>query len=136
MYGHEGNWRRPREWKEWVDAPGSQQMRLFREVVTGCEGWWEMEPDQGILAAGARSGFELNIAARSRVGRWLMVYVSEPGSVTVQLDAIRGAGKARGMWIDPRDGRGMSAGTYAARGVQEFASPKGWEDAVLLVEGA
>jgi hypothetical protein len=45
------------------------------------------------------------------------------------------AGKeAKASWIDPRTGDSASAGIFPNRGVQTFATPEGWEDALLVLE--
>ena len=36
--------------------------------------------------------------------------------------------------IDPRTGDGQEVGRFGNRGTQVFAPPKGWEDALLVVE--
>ena len=134
VYGHNDNWMTATKWKEWVDSPGAESMKVFKEIMTSCEEWWEIVPDQSIIVEGARGGFELNLAARAGSGRWAMVYVSEPSKVSVRLDGIRGSGKARAQWIDPRNGERKEAGTLETKGVGEFTTPAGWEDAVLFIE--
>ena len=134
VYGHNDNWTSPMSWKEWMDSPGSANLRVFREVITSCDEWWNMIPDQSVFESGEGSGYELNTAARSAAGRWMLAYLSEPSTVSVRLDALGAGGKLRAHWIDPTSGGRTPAGTFAAAGTQVFTSPEGWEDAVLLVE--
>ena len=134
VYGHNDNWYSPMDYERWLDAPGSRHLQVFREVVTSCDEWWNMVPDQSIFASGARSGYELNTAARSGTGRWMLAYLSEPATVTVGLGAVDAGSRARAHWIDPTNGERTPIGTFAARSTQVFTSPRGWEDAVLLAE--
>ncbi len=39
-----------------------------------------------------------------------------------------------GRWIDPRDGSSQAAGPLTSAGVQAFAAPPDWEDALLLIQ--
>ena len=134
VYGHNDNWTSPMSRQQWMDSPGSASLRVFREVITSCDEWWNMIPDQSVFESGEGSGYELNTAARSAAGRWMMAYLSEPTTVSVRLAALGAAGKLRAHWIDPTSGGRTPAGTFAAAGTQVFTSPKGWKDAVLLVE--
>ena len=134
VYGHNDSWKAPMSWEQWIDSLGSKHLEVFREVITSCDEWWNMIPDQSVFASGTGSGYSLNTAARSARGRWILAYLSEPSTVSVRLDAITAGSKVRAHWIDPTSGDRRSAGMFAARSSQFFASPQGWEDAVLLVE--
>ena len=134
VYGHNDNWYSPMDYERWLDSPGSRHLQVFREVVTSCDEWWNMVPDQSIFASGVRSGYELNTAARSDAGRWMLAYLSEPATVSVGLGAVDAGSKVRAHWIDPTNGERTPIGTFAAGSTQVFTSPRGWEDAVLLAE--
>ena len=134
-YGHDGNWRSPTTWQQWMDSPGSCDLKLFREIITSCLQWWDLVPDQSMLLAGARSGFELNAAARSASGRWALVYLSEPSTVTVRLDGVANVATVHAEWIDPRTGERTPAGTFVPGGNAEFTTPLGWDDALVYMEG-
>ena len=134
VYGHNDAWKSPLAWEQWLDAPGSRHLRLFREIMLSCDGWWDLVPDPSLLTRGVRSGEALNTAARSAAGDWLLVYLSEPGEVSVRLDALVGGDRAQATWIDPSSGERRPAGAFRAGGVQDFCSPRGWEDALLRVD--
>ena len=134
VYGHNDCWMYPERWQEWLQAPGAGYLKIFRQIITSCEGWWDLIPDQSLFASGAGEGFHLNAAARDADGRWLLAYLSEPCTVSLRLDALR-AGQATAWWIDPTSGERTPAGDFTAAGVESFTSPAGWEDAVLLVVG-
>jgi hypothetical protein len=50
------------------------------------------------------------------------------------MNKIAAGAEVRAMWIDPRTGQSTAAGRFAATGVQSFATPDGWEDALLILE--
>jgi hypothetical protein len=135
VYGHNDNWQAPLRWEEWIDAPGAQHLRVFRDVVTSVPHWWNLIPDPSLLVSGAGSGYSLNMAARSAVGDWVLAYLSEPSTVTLRLDALAGR-TIRAHWIDPTTGARTPAGTVATTGPASFTSPPGWEEDAILLVGA
>ena len=135
VYGHNDSWQAPGDWKQWIDSAGAGHLGVFREVVTSIDGWWEMIPDPSIIASGVGSGYSLNAACRSGTGRWILVYLSEPSTVSLRLDAITAGSEVRACWIDPTSGEQSSVGAFSTESCPTFTSPQGWEDAVLLVEG-
>ncbi len=134
VYGHNEAWQAPRSFEAWIDAPGSRHLRVFKDIITAQEGWWDLIPDQMLFAGGAGSGYSLNVAARSADGRWAMVYLSEPSTVTLRLEPIAPNGRVVATWVNPASGDRMPAGNHEVHGVVSFTCPSGWEDAVLLVE--
>jgi len=134
VYGHNDAWSNPMRWQQWTAAEGASDLRVFRDVITSIDGWWDLVPDQSLYTAGAGSGFSLNVAARSSEGQWILAYLSEPSTVSVRLDTIVAAGDMRASWIDPRTGDRQCGRTIASDDTQDFASPRGWEDAILFVE--
>ena len=131
VYGHNDNWIKPRAWKEWIDSPGSGFLKVFREIITSCDGWWDMIPDQTIFIKGQGEGFALNTAARSQNGDWILAYLSEPSTVTLRLDDIKSGSGVNAYWIDPKSGDRKPAGVYSVDDTPSFTTPEGWEDAVL-----
>ena len=66
-----------------------------------------------------------------------MVYLAAKTTVSVNLDKLTApavSGKATATWIDPRTGNSLPAGNSPAKGAQEFSTPQGWEDALLVLE--
>lgn len=132
-YGHNDSWRVLPTWKEALDAPGAGQLGILKQIFLARDEWWELVPDQTLLAAGGRTeGTVLNLAARHRDGRWAMVYLADPASFSVRLDRL--AGPAEASWIDPRSGASQDAGRFVPNGVASFATPDGWEDALLVLD--
>jgi hypothetical protein len=135
VYGHDWNHLFPTKWKEWIDSPGSKQIGVFRNVVTGLNKWWEVIPDQSIIVDGWGSGTELNAAAHASAGDWAMVYLSTRCAAMVRMDVIKTSERVAASWINPVNGEKTRIGEFRYEDVREFVTPAGWEDAVLLVEG-
>lgn len=134
VYGHNDAWRSPSSWEKWLDSSGSSHLQVFKEIITSCDEWWNLIPDQSILASGAGSGYVLNTVARSATGRWILVYLSDSSTVAICLDAITASRRACAQWIDPTSGAREPAGMFATTNTQSFTCPQGWQDAILLVE--
>ena len=134
VYGHNESWQHPRDWDRWLDSPGSRDLQVFKEAITSLDTWWEMVPDASIMVADAGSGDAINTAARSKSGRWAVVYLGEPCALTVRLDAITASDGVVVRWVDPRTGEHAAVGRFPASGAQRLTPPESWQDALLVVE--
>ncbi len=133
-YGHNDSWRVWATWKHALDSPGAVQMGILKKVFLGLGEWWHLVPDPSVFAAGGQTqGRILNLAGRHKDGQWVMVYLAGKASFSVNMDKVRGA-KVNARWIDPRTGGSTAAGRFANAGAQSFATPEGWEDAILILE--
>jgi hypothetical protein len=131
-YGHNDSWRVLPTWKQALDAPGAAQLGILKRIFLARDEWWELVPDQALLAEGGRiEGRVLNLAARHGDGHWAMVYLADPASVSVRLDKL--ASPVDALWIDPRTGESQAAGPFPNTGVAPFTTPHGWEDALLVL---
>ena len=133
-YGHNDSWRVLPTWKKALDAPGAVQLRVLKKIFTGLNEWWYLVPDQSIFATGGQTaGQVLNLAARHKDGKWVMVYLGSQASFSINTNKLAAA-KVRARWIDPRTGDATGAGSFTNTGVQSFSTPSGWEDALLILE--
>jgi hypothetical protein len=64
-----------------------------------------------------------------------MVYSADTTSFSVNMNKLS-AVRIQACWIDPRTGESASIGVFGNTGVQRFATPAGWEDALLVLERA
>jgi hypothetical protein len=136
-YGHNDSWRVLPTWKQALDAPGAVQMGHLRRAFEARQEWWRLVPDPTIFAAGGNTtGTVLNLAARHAEGKWIMVYLGANAPCSIHLSKLGGAERAVATWIEPRSGEAAAIGSFATRGVQRFAPPEGWEDALLILEPA
>ena len=133
IYGHNDCWVKPLAWNTWIGAPGAESLRVFREAITSCPGWWELLPDQSLFAAGAGEGPALNVAARSPDGGRILAYISESSRVDMRAGGLSHPTPSA-TWIDPVSGARHPAGAVAAGEVLHFETPSGWRDALLLIE--
>jgi len=133
-YGHNDSWRVLPTWKQALDAPGVGQLRILKKVFQGLDEWWYLVPDQSIFATGGQTqGQILNLAARHKDGKWVMVYLGSKASFSVHMDKVA-APKVSARWIDPKTGDATAAGRFPNTGISSFSTPDGWEDAVLILE--
>ncbi len=134
-YGHNDSWRMLPTWKRALDAPGAVQMEILRKAFEARPEWWQLVPDQTILVRGGKTdGTVLNLAARHRDGKWLMVYLGAKATFAIDRSKIAGERQASAFWIDPRTGKSLSIGEVPNSGVQQLTTPEGWEDSLLIVE--
>jgi len=134
-YGHNDMWRKKPAWRESLNAPGVGQMSILKELLTS-RAWWKLIPDQKLFVSGQGSGKTLNVAARSSDGDLIIVYLSSPVEVTINLNNITSGLSAHAEWVDPRSGLRSSIGQFPTTGPQTFTPPETYEDALLLLDGA
>jgi Protein of unknown function (DUF4038)/Putative collagen-binding domain of a collagenase len=134
-YGHNDSWRVLPTWKQALDAPGAVQMGILKRVFTDRQEWWNLVPDQTIFANGGNTnGQVLNLAARHKDGRWVMAYLADKASVSIDMATLTAGSKAKAYWVDPRTGESAPIGSVPNRGQRAFETPAGWEDALLILE--
>jgi hypothetical protein len=134
-YGHNDSWRVLPTWKHALDAPGAVQMGILRKIFEARAEWWHLVPDQSILAGGGQTnGKVLNLAARHKDGKWLMVYLGDKATIGIDRSKFTGGSLASASWTDPRTGESVAIGEFPNSGLQRLTTPDGWEDALLLFE--
>jgi hypothetical protein len=133
-YGHNDSWRVLPTWKKALDAPGAAQLGILKRIFMARKEWWLLVPDQSVLASGGQTeGDLLHLAARHEGGKWAMVYLADKATFSVNMDKLTG-GEVKALWIDPRTGDAVPAGTFPNKGQRSFPTPDGWEDALLVLE--
>jgi hypothetical protein len=132
VYGHNESWQKPREWQEWIDAPGAQNLAVFRQVITSLPEWWLAIPDQSLINNKIVPPGVINAAFRTPSGEWALAYLSQPCRFTLNQPLLPDPGKIRMEWIDPQSGEQTRLPSNDASG--EISTPSGWQDALLLVQ--
>ena len=136
-YGHNDSWRVLPTWKESLYAPGAVQMGVLKKIFLDRKEWWYLVPDQSIFASGGNvSGQVLNLAARHKDGKWVMVYLGSKSTFSINMSKISVAEKVNAFWIDPKTGDSIAASVFPNTGVRTFITPDEWEDALLILEPA
>jgi len=134
-YGHNDSWRVLPTWKKALDAPGARQMGVLKKIFLGRREWWYLVPDQSIFASGGQtSGDVLNLAARHKNGKWIMVYLGSKSSFSINMNKIIAGNKVNAFWIDPKSGNSVPIGGFSNTGMKSFSTPDEWEDAILILE--
>lgn len=136
-YGHNDSWRVLPTWRKALDAPGAVQMGILKKIFLGRKEWWYLVPDQSIFATGGNTtGQVLNLAARHKDGKWIMVYLASKADFSVNMNKLSPTGKVNASWVDPRTGESALAGSFSNASIQSFSTPDGWEDALLILESS
>jgi hypothetical protein len=134
-YGHNDSWRVLPTWKEALDAPGAFQMGILKEIFLDLEEWWYLVPDQSILTSGGKTtGDLLNLAARHKDGKWIIVYLATRDTCSVNLSKITTGNKVNAFWIDPQTGKSIIAGSFPNMAQESFITHSELEDAILLLK--
>ena len=136
-YGHNDSWRVLPTWKKALDAPGAVQLGLLRSIFMNRKEWWRLVPDQAIFTRGGNTkGKLLNLAARHEHGTWIMAYMAERASVSIDMTKIAPATRAHAFWVNPRTGNRIPIDSFPTTGTRSFSTPAGWEDALLILEAS
>ncbi len=136
-YGHNDSWRVLPSWKKALDAPGAIQMGILKKIFLELDEWWYIVPDQTIFASGGKTtGDILNLAARHKDGKWIMVYLAGKTSFSINMNKIGFGNKVNAFWIDPETGNSVMVGSFPNTGEKSFSTPVELEDAILLLEAA
>jgi hypothetical protein len=130
-YCHADNWLLSPNWRANLESPGANQLTILKNFFTSLD-WWNLVPDQSIIADQTIPGSALNLAARAAGGEWVVVYLHRPTAVTLDLGKLAGSPGAAIQWIDPRDGSRQDAGQFPIASRPHLTTPAGWEDALLL----
>jgi len=135
-YGHNDSWRVLPTWREALDAPGAAQLGLLKSIFLDRKEWWHLVPDQDVFVSGGETqGQVLNLAARHKDGRWAMVYCGGEASFAINMGKLARE-ESEAFWIDPRSAESVAIGRLPNTGVATFATPRGWDDALLILEAA
>ena len=124
----------PPGWRDRLDLKGALAVRHLRTLLDQRK-WWELEPDQSIIASGGGSSETLKAACKSSAGNEILVFFAENKPAQIDLTGISTHDKAKAVWFDPRNGNIQEEGAYSTNQVLEFSPPENWEDAVLILEG-
>jgi hypothetical protein len=112
-------------------------MGILKKIFLSRKEWWYLVPDQSIFASGGNiNGNVLNLAARHKDGKWVMVYLGSKSSFSINMSKITVAKKVNVFWIDPKTGDSVAAGSFPNTGAKTFSTPDEWEDALLILEPA
>jgi hypothetical protein len=111
-----------RPWLECIEYPGSNQMRVMRDIFDSMR-WWELRPDRSLLAEDVVDEAFTNyvMPARSEKGGFALIYL--PANPAVKLNLAGFRRQVQAEWIDPRTGQRTSAGSLSQQASVELKAP-------------
>ena len=78
----------------------------------------------------------MNLAARHKDGKWIMVYLGSKTNFSIKMNKITAGNNANAFWIDPKTGNEVSIGSFSNTAVESFSTPDDWEDAILILKAS
>ena len=120
------------DWKEAVLSEGAKNMSVYQQFLQSIN-WWDFAPDQTVIIEGVGAGDSLNVAMRAVNTNQILVYLSGQVEVTLDVQTLTGSAKFSGEWINPKTGERKRAGKFRNDKARKVKTPKGWEDALLLI---
>ncbi|NOJ43708.1 apiosidase-like domain-containing protein [Bradyrhizobium australiense] len=130
----------PMQWKAALNSPGTLGIVHLRNFLLSLP-WFTLEPDSDgmLLVGGALRGHFQAVAARSRDGKFGIIYLPSPRLFAIDLKQFAGD-HVTVRWFDPADGQFLNADPkhLPASGRQEFNVPGCSRDGdwVLLLSAA
>jgi hypothetical protein len=124
-------------WQAALNAPGAQQVEHAKALLLS-RPYFTRIPDQSVIVGEAGEGERHIGATRDRTGSYLMVYLPQGRSVTVDLNKLSGM-SATGWWFDPRSGTATRIETpLPTNQPQHFTPPTSGpeQDWVLVLDDA
>ena len=123
-------------WREAIAYDGSRQVGLMRRLFE-LRPWYQLVPDQSVIASGQGEGEDHIQAARAGDGSFLIAYLPQGNPVGIHMNGISGQ-NVQARWYDPRVGTWRDIGQFPNTGAQGFAAPSRGDknDWVLVLEDA
>lgn len=123
-------------WNDALHFPGAVQMGIMRRLFES-RPWQSLVPDEGLILAGQGDGERHIQAACDEQGSFLMAYLPQGGSVTVDISKLTGA-KIQAHWFNPRNGEAQPIGEYPSGRERKFTAPTSGRisDWVLILDDA
>ena len=133
-YGHGANYLLPPDWRDSLRAPGATHMGIMREVLESLPEWWNLVPDQSLIARCEAGDPTMNASARAADGSCGLIYLGGAATIAVCTETLAAADEIATTWISPTTGERLPASAERSAGVSVVTTPAGWEDALLLLE--
>jgi hypothetical protein len=123
-------------WRTAIAYEGSRQVGFLRRLFE-LRPWYQLVPDQSVIASGQEEGEDHVQAARAKDGGFLIAYLPHGHSVGIHMDRIAGK-NVQARWYDPRTGTWREIGEYGNTGVRQFVAPSQGDqnDWVLVLDDA
>ena len=124
------------EWHKALAYEGSRQVGLMRRLFE-LRPWYQLVPDQSVIASGQGEGEDHIQAARAEDGSFLIAYLPHGRPVGIDMTKMSGK-KIIAHWYGPRAGTWQEIGSFASSGTREFFPPSVGDrtDWVLVLDDA
>ncbi|HQD09696.1 MAG TPA: glycoside hydrolase family 140 protein [Flavihumibacter sp.] len=125
-----------RYWYDALDRPGAVQAGYLRKLIES-RPFLHRVPDTSIIVKGQGVKADYITAFRDSVGRYMMVYIPEGKTITVNTSCIKSE-KIKTTWFDPKTGKTGKSSLLSNQQQMVFTTPvlgKG-NDWVLIVDDA
>jgi hypothetical protein len=109
------------DWRTAMNYPAAGQMRAMRRLFEA-RPWYQLVPDQSVLASDPGKGPFRIVAARDQDGRFAIIYSPEGKPVIMKMDKVTGK-TVKARWYDPREGKSTPIGEFPNTGRREFVPP-------------
>ena len=121
-------------WHQAMDFGGAFGVGLGRKLFE-LRPWYQMTPDQSVVAAGQGEGEDHIQAARAIDGSFMIAYSPFGNPFAINMKSVSGS-KMKAQWYDPRLGNWLHIGEVSNTSVQKFTPPTRGEqnDWVLVLE--
>jgi hypothetical protein len=63
----------------------------------------------------------------------IIVYFSTAATISINMSVLSSTGARVATWVDPKTGEPDAAPMIENRDIQDFSTPEGWEDALLVI---
>lgn len=125
-------------WREAVDFAGAFGVGYARRLLE-LRPWYNMVPDQSVIAGGQGEGEDHIQAARAADRSFIIAYLTFGNPVEIDLKSLSGE-KVRAQWYDPRSGFWHPIREFSKNraGIVEFSPPTQGEsnDWILVLDDA
>jgi len=121
-------------WRKALAYEGSRQMGYLRRLFEQ-RPWYQLVPDQAVIAGGQGEGEDHVRAARAADGSFVIAYLPSGKPVSIKMDKVARK-TVKALWYDPRNGTCQEIGAYPNTGNREINAPSrgAKEDWVLVLE--
>jgi hypothetical protein len=124
------------DWRTAMNYPAAGQILAMRRLFEQ-RPWYQLMPDQSVLASDPGSGPLRIVAARAQDGGFVIAYAPEGKPLSINMDKVSGK-TVKAQWYDPREGTWTHVGEFPNTGRREFVAASQGEqsDWVLVLEDA
>ncbi|GJM33914.1 MAG: hypothetical protein DHS20C18_29150 [Saprospiraceae bacterium] len=131
MRGTGGDYNCDYTWKQALAFPAGINFARVVKTFLIKHLWSEWIPDQKIVEGPAGEGESLKVAVALPSRQMALVYFSNNSQAKIKNTMDKAA---IAHWFDPRNGKEEQADNFKQNEIRDLVPPKGWEDAILVMQ--